>query len=255
MPRIRTIKPEFFFNEELVELEEEYGLPIRLAYIGLWTQCDREGRFEWKPKRLKAQLFPYEDIDFSRVLHALTTREFLKKYGENGGIFGFIPGFLEHQVVNNREKASEIPEFNKNNDLTREDSEIDACMTREPRVPQGREGKGREGNKGKSSGNPSHGESPVTSLPTKTKDEFLIYQDDVDAWSKTYPRLDVMEELRSMYGWLDSNPKKGKTLSGMRRFINSWLQRATKDLPSLRVVNDDYEWIPQVKDTSKEIDW
>lgn len=146
MARIRTIKPEFFFNERLAELESETGLPIRLAYIGLWCQCDREGRFEWRPKRLKAQIFPYEDIDLSRVLHALTTRDFLVRYAVNGVEFGWIPGFLEHQVINNKERDSVLPEPNENNILTRESREGHAKVTRLERVPIGREGN-KEGNK------------------------------------------------------------------------------------------------------------
>jgi hypothetical protein len=45
MGRIRTIKPEFFSHEALFDGERETGLPLRLAFIGLLCQCDREGRF------------------------------------------------------------------------------------------------------------------------------------------------------------------------------------------------------------------
>ena len=48
MARIRTIKPEFFRHEALYEAEHETGLPLRVAYAGLWTAADREGRFQWK---------------------------------------------------------------------------------------------------------------------------------------------------------------------------------------------------------------
>jgi len=80
MARIRTVKPEFFKHLELFELEEETGLPLRVAFAALWTVADREGRFKWIPRQLKIECLPYDNIDFSRVLHALTTREFIKKY-------------------------------------------------------------------------------------------------------------------------------------------------------------------------------
>jgi hypothetical protein len=35
VPRIRTVKPEFFRHEELYELEKQTGLPLRLAFIGV----------------------------------------------------------------------------------------------------------------------------------------------------------------------------------------------------------------------------
>jgi len=146
MGRIRTIKPEFFLHEDLYDLEVETGLPIRVAFAGLWCQADRMGRFRWRPRALKAQVLPFDDCDFSRVLHALTTRGFILKYASNGEEFGCIPGFLKHQVVNNREAASILPDPDASN------CQIDTS-TRAPRVPhacptplvqdQG-EGKGRE---------------------------------------------------------------------------------------------------------------
>lgn len=149
MARIRTIKPEAFLNEDLWDLAEDTGLPVFQAYVGLWTQADRQGRFEWKPRRLKAAILPYWDDDFSRVLDALTTRGFLVRYACQGREFGAIPTFTKHQVINNRESDSSIPpppeNPNENAVLTREPRVDDASATREPRVPQGREGKGKEG--------------------------------------------------------------------------------------------------------------
>ena len=40
-----------------------------------------------------------------------------------------------------------------------------------------------------------------------------------------YPAVDVMQELRKMKGWCDSNPAKRKTRRGIKRFINNWLSR------------------------------
>jgi len=144
--RIRTIKPEFFTHEGLFEAEQETKLPIRIAFAGLWCVADREGRFKWEPRRIGVQILPYDAIDFSRVLHALTTRGFIVKYRVNDAWFGFIPSFSKHQVINNRESDSVLPGFEENTTIT---EEIDASGTREARddhAGQG-EGKGREGNK------------------------------------------------------------------------------------------------------------
>lgn len=40
MARIRTIKPSFFRSEDVAALP----LRARLLWIGLWTQCDDQGR-------------------------------------------------------------------------------------------------------------------------------------------------------------------------------------------------------------------
>jgi hypothetical protein len=138
--RIRTIKPEFFMHDGLHDLEKESALPVRIAFVGLWCAADREGRFRWEPRRLKAQILPYDECDFSRVLDALTTRGFLVKYRVRDAWFGAIPTWKKHQIINNKERASELPQMPPTEDL-------DALTTREDRVHHAclKEGKGREG--------------------------------------------------------------------------------------------------------------
>jgi len=147
--RIRTIKPEFFHHEGLFEAELETKLPIRVAFAGLWCIADREGRFKWEPRRIGVQVLPYDGVDFSRVLDALATRAFVLKYRVGDACFGWIPSFLKHQVINNRESESVLPDPEGNIEQTPINTEeIDACPTRAPRddhAGQG-EGKGREGN-------------------------------------------------------------------------------------------------------------
>ncbi len=143
MARIRTIKPDFFRHGGLFDAEQETGLPLRLAFTGLWTACDREGRFAWKPRELKLDALPFDEVDFSRVLDALWTRGHIIKYAVNGVIYGCIPSWHDHQVVNNREAASVLPEPDESSMLT-------PPCTRAPRPlcrikGKGREGKGKEG--------------------------------------------------------------------------------------------------------------
>jgi hypothetical protein len=71
MARIRTVKPELFRHDSLFEAEQECQLPLRLAFIGLFTCCDREGRFRWRLRQLKLDVLPYDSIDF---FHACSTR-------------------------------------------------------------------------------------------------------------------------------------------------------------------------------------
>lgn len=146
MARIRTVKPELFKHEDLYDLEETSGLPIRVAFIGLFTCCDREGRFKWRPRTLKLDVLPHDNVDFSRVLDALGTRGFIRKYEVEGEEYGVIPTFSKHQVINNRESDSDIP-------APAESSYISIASTREARVDdatatrtqgKGKEGKGRE---------------------------------------------------------------------------------------------------------------
>lgn len=153
MARIRTIKPEFFRHEGLYEAEIKTKLPLRIAYAGLWTSCDREGRFKWRPRQLKLDSLPYDDVDFSRVLDALQSRGFLVKYEIDGDQYGAIPSWKSHQVINNKELASILPEppesLIESSTYTR-DSRVDDAMLTPLNLDQG-EGKGKEG-KGKGKG-------------------------------------------------------------------------------------------------------
>lgn len=142
MARIRTIKPDFFRHEGLYEAEIKYGLPLRIAFAGLWTACDRQGRFRWKPRALKLDVLPYDDLDFSRVLDALTTCGFVVRYENNGEDFGCIPSWSLHQIINNRESESILPSPEESTTYTRESRVDDASST--PLILAQVEGKGRE---------------------------------------------------------------------------------------------------------------
>lgn len=143
MARIRTIKPDFFRHEGLYEAEQQERLPLRVAFAGLWTVADREGRFIWSPRALKLDCLPYDEVDFSRVLDALWTRGFVVKYTVEEREYGYIPSWNNHQVINNREKDSSLPIPNENNSLTRDGRVNDACST--ALMSAQAEGKGKEG--------------------------------------------------------------------------------------------------------------
>lgn len=198
MARIRTVKPELFRHEGLFELERDTGLPVRIAFIGLFTAADRDGCFKWRPRELQLDVMPYEQIDFSRVLDALGTRGFLVKYRVDDAWFGLIPTFRKHQVINNRERASELPSIDEsheifnfnNNDLpTREQRVIDASPTRHGNV-QG-EGKGREG---KGTGREREVGKPTT---TDFEESFGVF------W-KIYPNK--VGKPKALAKWLKLKP-------------------------------------------------
>ena len=65
----------------------------------------------------------------------------------------------------------------------------------------------------------------VIELTLNDKSLFPIAQEDIDEWSSLYPSVDILQELRKMKGWCDSNPTKRKTSRGIKRFITSWLAR------------------------------
>jgi len=59
-----------------------------------------------------------------------------------------------------------------------------------------------------------------------TNGQYPVTQKDIDTWSTAYPAVDIGFELNKIQAWLHSNPNKRKTVSGCKRFINSWLEKA-----------------------------
>jgi hypothetical protein len=164
MARIRTIKPGFFRHEGLYEAERETGLPLRVAFVGLWTAADREGRFKWKPRELKLDALPFDEVDFSRVLDALLTRGHIVKYAIGDAVYGCIPSWSNHQIINNREAVSEIPPpLPTLEDFTRA-ARVDHATGTPLKQLQG-EGKGREGERKEDMAETGQAGLPLSSPP------------------------------------------------------------------------------------------
>ena len=99
------LSPKFFINEELTELP-----PLtRLLFAGLWTLADREGRLEDKPRTIKAQLFPWDDVDIDASLDALQTKGLVTRYEVDGQQLLEIDNFLKYQHPHHREPDSSFP--------------------------------------------------------------------------------------------------------------------------------------------------
>jgi hypothetical protein len=131
MARIRTIKPTFFMNDELAELD-----PLtRLLYVGLWTQADREGRMEDRPRRIKASVLPYDECDIDAALNALHASGHIVRYEVAGERYIEVANFTKHQAPNVKEQPSTIPAPDKHHAST-----VQACQERK----EGKEGKGRD---------------------------------------------------------------------------------------------------------------
>lgn len=112
MARSRNIKPGFFQNEQLGELS-----PIeRLAFIGMWTIADFKGCLEFRPKRLKVQLMPYDDCDFENIAINLDKSGLIRNYSVQGQRYIKIINFTRHQNPhkNERDAGSNVPDITDN---------------------------------------------------------------------------------------------------------------------------------------------
>ena len=106
MARARNIKPGFFSNDVLAECE-----PLaRLLFAGLWTIADREGRLEDRPKRIKAELLPYDDCNIDALLDALHSKGFILRYSVENQQLIQILAFTKHQNPHKNEVHSTLPQ-------------------------------------------------------------------------------------------------------------------------------------------------
>lgn len=102
MSKYRTVKPEFWSDEDVVEC----SLQARLLFIGLWNFCDDFGIFEWKPRTLKMKIFPDDDVDTSGTLCELFERGLVEKFEHCGKLFGHVRNFSRHQKIDPRFSTS-----------------------------------------------------------------------------------------------------------------------------------------------------
>lgn len=111
MARIRYLKPDFFKDEDLAV----HPYWIRLLFAGLWNIADKEGRLEDRPKRIKVDLFPYDNVDINNGLEELaklkngSKRPFIQRYEIDGERYIQIVNWNKHQKPHHTEQESKIP--------------------------------------------------------------------------------------------------------------------------------------------------
>ena len=90
----------------------------------------------------------------------------------------------------------------------------------------------------KQQGSAPSGESPSAKaessleFPTKLGEIFQLDESFALELRNTYPRIDVAHQLQKARLWLIANPSKQKTLKGMTRFLNNWMnnQKPTAEI-------------------------
>jgi hypothetical protein len=93
MARIRSVHPSLFTDEAWVSCS-----PLaRILYIGLWTDADDQGLFEWKPLQIKMRLLPGDGADASELLQELVGVDLITSYEVDGKRYGAIRAFRKFQ--------------------------------------------------------------------------------------------------------------------------------------------------------------
>lgn len=108
MARIRALKIGFFRNEDLCV----FSFAHRLLFEGLWVLADRDGRLEDRPRRIHADIFPFDSsLDVDAMLSDLAGGElpFIERYEVDGRRYIQVVNFSKHQRPHKAEPKSVIP--------------------------------------------------------------------------------------------------------------------------------------------------
>lgn len=186
MPRIRTIKPEFWSSPDVAKA----SAVARLAYIGMWNWADDYGRGTLNLKELEGFIFPNDDIkelsvgtseNFRRVVKEVVDTFGIIIYEVHGRTYYAIPTWSDHQRTERKAKSKyPTPEDGENVSdqwsdgssytFLRTASEVPTQGGGSSRKPEHRNrGTGEQGNRGregvKETSNPTGGQEPKTENP------------------------------------------------------------------------------------------
>lgn len=106
---IRTIKPDFFFDEKILDWLDRSQ---RLFLVGLFCQADDEGRFYAEPRYLLGAIFPRDnDLDeewVSETLETIYSIGIVELYqtpndldDDDGHNYGVFRNWEKHQIIRN----------------------------------------------------------------------------------------------------------------------------------------------------------
>ena len=220
------------FAKIIVDSDLFIDMPVtsRLLYYDLGMRADDDG-FVNAPKKIM------------RMIGA--SQEDLKILVQRGFIIPFDSGVIviSHWRVHNylrKDTYNETQYTAEKSQLVLDDKNVYQRTVYEPSTDcirnvdeprtQVRKGKERKGQD--SEGKDIFCSEPLTSsapevpaLILNDNSEWRPSRDDLDGWQRLYVGVDVIRELARMREWCKSNPTKRKTKTGIRRFVQTWLDR------------------------------
>ncbi|MEV2277817.1 hypothetical protein AB0I72_19755 [Nocardiopsis sp. NPDC049922] len=110
MPRIRSVKPEYWDDRKLARSVSRDG---RLLYIGLWNHADEHSRVQGDPRFIKGRVFPYDDdLDetaIAALLDELADAGRIVRYTVDGDPYLVLPTLSRHQRLEAAKVPSRLP--------------------------------------------------------------------------------------------------------------------------------------------------
>lgn len=104
MARIRSIHPGLFTDEAFATI----SMAARVLLMGIWTECDDHGVFEWKPVTLKMRIMPADNVDIPNLLAELEAAGTIKRFS-HGKDYGLVRNFCRYQRPKSPKYVHSIP--------------------------------------------------------------------------------------------------------------------------------------------------
>lgn len=106
------IDPAIWTSDQFMKLSYRQ----RLIFIGLISNADDEGRLRGEAKKIKALIFPGDEISFEEIendLIFITQANLIQRWKENGETFIELPKWKDYQNLNYK-TASHLPKYSQN---------------------------------------------------------------------------------------------------------------------------------------------
>ncbi|BBB14788.1 uncharacterized protein RVIR1_10470 [Candidatus Rickettsiella viridis] len=78
-------------------------------------------------------------------------------------------------------------------------------------------------------------------IPLSDGSQFMVLPTSITHWQKTYPAVDVAQELRQIQAWNEANPTERKSRTQILRHINTWLAKEQRAASQQRQQSPPFE--------------
>lgn len=254
MARIRSIKPEFWVSEQVVNC----AVDTRLFFIGLWNFADDGGVIPYSVRGLKMAIFPgdtFDDDAIRRMIDELSANALILVFEESGTKYIHVTGWDKHQRIDRpnlkhpqppgsaskRQKTQGQTDQNSTTIRRGFDEDSTSDHPRSLKESKGKEGIGEERKRREGSVRETKPKPEKFTIPTLT---------DISGWVGVYPEGYPLEhEAQQFLTWYEDREWKidGEPIKSWESVWKSWVSRwkpRKSFLQDSREIGDD---MPEVR--------
>jgi hypothetical protein len=105
MARMRSLRPDYFLREDMADV----SLEAHFLLAGLQVLADRDGRLLDRPRTIKAQVFPFREVDIEAALVELVRARAVARYEADGRRIIALLTWEDDQTPHPKETSAGLP--------------------------------------------------------------------------------------------------------------------------------------------------